>query len=299
MSSQSRKIHCAYCLDEGHHINRCQDQSIALLHEGIEETAAIDYKVELNSAYLIHTLTALSHSELKVLGYKLNISNLGKMPTDKIISILTDKYLLNETRHTYLLENMNLNELDYFADKVYQYTQLDNSAYTMTLDAIRSKLYNNHPANNDYNVLIKLDELEDNLEDICPLCLENTFHQNIIRTNCNHHYCDNCILKHIRNTQNNLSETLLCPLCRSDIYLITTFNSNICERIVKKTMFSQQIDDDSTIYIHHLPINVDLNSINYINNGLDTLVLLVYAYVGINIMLYIWYAINDDMLLIL
>jgi hypothetical protein len=308
MSSQSRRINCTYCLGEGHRINRCQDQSIALLHEGIEEVAAIDNKVEINSAFLRHYLLVLSLAELKVIGYKLNVQKVGKMSTDDIISILTDKYLLNVTRHAYLIDNMNLNELDYFAEKVYkvyQYTIFDKSDETieldtMTLDTIRHKLYNKHPANKDYNVLIKLDdEDEEMVEDNCPLCLEIIDPQNLIRTNCNHHYCDNCTLNHIRNTQNSLSDVLLCPLCRSNINLITVFNSNVCDRVIKKTMFAELIDEDCTMYIHHLPINIDLNSILYINNGLDILASLVYAYIGINIVLYLWNAVDNNETLLL
>lgn len=299
MSSQPRIIHCAYCIGEGHHINRCQDQSILLLHEEIEEIAAIDKTVGMNSDFLRHNLRRLNPAELKVLGYKLRLPNMSKMSIDNIISSLLDIYILNNTRHAYLIDNMNLNELDYFAEKVYQYTLLDQSTEIITLDAIRCKLYNKHPANNDYNVLISLDEREDIFEDKCPMCLEIIDPQNLIRTNCNHYYCDNCVLKHIRNTQNSLSDALLCPLCRSNIDLITTFNSSVRDKVVKKTLFAELTHDDCTMYIHHLPINIDLNSIIYINNGLETAVSLVYAYIGLNILLYLWIAADNDTLLLL
>lgn len=298
MSSQSRIINCTYCLGEGHRINRCQDQSIALLHEGIEEVAAIDNKVELNSDFLRHYLLALSIAELKVIGYKLNVQKLGKMSSDNIISILTDKYLLNETRHAYLIDNMNLNELDYFADKVYQYTILDQSDETIELDAIRSKLYNKHPANNDYNVLIAQDEPHDIFEDKCPMCLETIESDDLISTNCNHLFCNNCMLKHIRNTQNNLSDVLLCPLCRTNINLITTFSSSVHDRVIKKTMFTELINEDTMVF-YPLPANQDILCLTNINYGIDVACSLVYAYIGINIMVYLWNAVENELLLTL
>lgn len=301
MSSQPRIIHCTYCIGEGHHINRCKDHSILLLHEEMEEIAAIDKAVEMNSEFLRHNLRRLNLAELKVLGYKLHVPNISKISIENIISSLLDIYLLNTNRHAYLIDNMNLNELDYFADKVYQYTLLDESTEIMSLDAIRYKLYNKHPANKDYDVLIKLDERDDVFEDKCPLCLEIIEPQYLVSTNCNHYYCDNCMLNHIRNTQNNMSDELLCPLCRSNIDLITTFNSSSRDKVIKKTMFAQQINDECTMFIHHLPINVDLDSIIYINNGLDTLASLVYAYIGLNILLYLWMAVteeNDTLLLL-
>jgi len=305
MSSQPRIIHCTFCLGEGHHINRCQDPSIGLLHEGIEEIAAIENKIDMNTGYLKHFLSVLTLSEIKVLGYKHKIPSLGKMLQDNIISILSDKYLSNDTRHKYIIENMNLNELDYFADKVYQYTQLDDST-SITLDMIRCKLYDNHPANIDYNVLIQLDENECDekfFEDKCPMCLENIDTQDLVRTNCNHYYCNTCMLKHIRNVQNNMLDDLLCPLCRTNINLLTTFSSDVCDRITKKTMFNIKYDDadddNYSVYVHRLPINIDLNSMIYINNGLNTLTSLIYIYIGINIILHIWTALEEEGIIIL
>lgn len=308
MSSQARIIHCTFCLGEGHHINRCQDPSIGLLHEGIEEIAAIENKIDMNTGYLQHFLSVLTAAELKVLGYKHKIPSLGKMPQDNIITILSDKYLSNDTRHKYIIENMNLNELDYFADKIYQYTQLDDST-SITLDMIRCKLYDNHPANIDYNVLIQFDENEINekiFEDKCPMCLENIDTKDLVRTNCNHYYCNTCMLKHIRNVQNNMLDDLLCPLCRTNINLLTTFSSDVRDQIVKKTMFNIKYDDDDddddenySVYVHRLPINVDLNSMIYINNGLNTITSLIYIYIGINIILHIWNALEAEGILVL
>lgn len=305
MSSQPRIIHCAYCLGEGHHINRCQDSSIGLLHEGIEEIAAIDTKVEMKTEYLKYFLSVLTANELKVLGYKHKIPSLGKMPQDNIISILSDKYLSNDTRHKYIIENMNLNELDYFADKVYQYTQLDDST-SITLDMIRSRLYDNHPANIDYNVLIQLEEKECDemlFEEKCPMCLDNIETLDVVRTNCNHYYCNTCMLKHIRNVQNNMLDNLLCPLCRSNINVLTAFSSDVHDKIIKKTMFDvkhdNNDDDNYSIYVHRLPINIDLNSMIYINNGLNRMTTLVYIYIGINIILHIWNALEEEGIIVL
>ena len=95
MSSQPRIIHCTYCIGEGHHINRCKDQSILLLHEEIEEIAAIDKAVGMNSEFLRHNLRRLSPAELKVLGYKLRVPNMSKIPIENIISSLLEIYILN------------------------------------------------------------------------------------------------------------------------------------------------------------------------------------------------------------
>lgn len=48
-------------------------------------------------------------------------------------------------------------------------------------------------------------------KDECPICLQNIKTQ--IKTNCNHIFCDICILRHL-----NISNT--CPMCRAECYII-------------------------------------------------------------------------------
>ena len=73
MPKNKRPIHCSYCNDEGHTINKCNDPTIHLLHEEIEEVAAVDWKSQMNNTYLKTRLLSCSVEELKVLGYKINI----------------------------------------------------------------------------------------------------------------------------------------------------------------------------------------------------------------------------------
>jgi hypothetical protein len=56
-----RAIHCSYCLEEGHHINKCKDETISLLNEEIQEIAAIDWKLNLNSGFVKNKLSSLMY----------------------------------------------------------------------------------------------------------------------------------------------------------------------------------------------------------------------------------------------
>lgn len=139
----SRPIHCSFCLEEGHHIHRCKDTSISLLNEEIEEIAAMDWRLDLSSGFIRNKLSTLTLPELKVLGYRHTVPNMSKINDDALITELSAIFLENTNTHRYIIENMNHSELDYFAEKVHQYTVSCNSEEEMHVDDIREILYDN------------------------------------------------------------------------------------------------------------------------------------------------------------
>jgi hypothetical protein len=154
----SRPIHCSFCLEEGHHIHRCKDTSISLLNEEIEEIAAMDWRLDLSSGFIRNKLTSLTLPELKVLGYKHTVPNMSKIDNDALIKELSDIFLENTNTHRYIIENMNQSELDYFAEKVHQYTLSCESEEEMHVDDIREILYDDTDANkNDEITLLPVD----------------------------------------------------------------------------------------------------------------------------------------------
>ena len=152
----SRPIHCSFCLEEGHHIHRCKDTSISLLNEEIEEIAAMDWRLDLSSGFIRNKLTSLTIPELKVLGYKHALPNISKIDNDALIKELSDIFLENTNTHRYIIENMNQSELDYFAEKVHQYTVSLNSDEEMHVDDIREILYDDDDADANKNDEIAL-----------------------------------------------------------------------------------------------------------------------------------------------
>ena len=145
----SRPIHCSFCLEEGHHIHRCKDTSISLLNEEIEEIAAMDWRLDLSSGFIRNKLSSLTLPELKVLGYKHTVPNMSKIDNDALIKELSDIFLENKNTHRYIIENMNQSELDYFAEKVHQYTVACESEEEFRVDDIREILYGDNDNDND------------------------------------------------------------------------------------------------------------------------------------------------------
>jgi hypothetical protein len=148
----SRPIHCSFCLEEGHHIHRCKDTSISLLNEEIEEIAAMDWRLDLGSGFIRNKLSTLTLPELKVLGYRHTVPNMSKINDDALITELSDIFLENTNTHRYIIENMNHSELDYFAEKVHQYTVSCNSdEENMQIDDIREILYGDNDVDSNKN----------------------------------------------------------------------------------------------------------------------------------------------------
>ena len=294
---QPRIIHCSFCLGEGHHIHRCKDSSISLLNEEIEEIAAIDWKADLNYSFLIHKLSELSLEELKVLGFKHEVPYVSKIATIDLKNMLTNIFALNLNRHRYIIENMNLDELDYYADKVYHYTMLNNHGDEITLNSVKQQLYRDHPAYMKYDITLYIESKQNAFEEQCPLCLENIPPELIVSTNCNHNFCCNCMLKHIRNNQNNKNEHVSCPLCRTVINNMNVFTQETYDQITAKNMFVSSEPDDVIYYSIPLSVSDVLNAkeMSEFNQYIQLKTISYGSIFGLFLLFYIWCAISNAM----
>jgi len=242
MTKQPRIIHCSYCLDEGHRINRCNDPSIQLLNEHMDEIAAIDWKADMNSEYLIHKLKTLSEPELHILGYKYNISSLTKLTANEVVEKLVDVYKSNQNTLVYIINNMNLDEIDYFANKLSEFIRETDNQNDCSLVDIRSNLYANHPANTDYNISVILGRDNSNIRYGCSSCITEVDQDNMISTNCNHTYCSDCIFRNIRANQNENSDHILCKRCDEEITSITAFSEETVATMLDNLLITEYTD---------------------------------------------------------
>lgn len=176
----SRPIHCSFCLEEGHHIHRCKDTSISLLNEEIEEIAAMDWRLDLSSGFIRNKLTSLTLPELKVLGYKHTVPNMSKIDNDSLINELSDIFLENTNTHRYIIENMNQSELDYFAEKVHQYTASCESEEEMHVDDIREILYDDTDENKNHEITLLPVDISLNTDFMQPIAYSLNLGLNVI-----------------------------------------------------------------------------------------------------------------------
>jgi hypothetical protein len=63
---------------------------------------------------------------------------------------------------------------------------------------------------------IKAADLEKEMVDVCPICLDHHKKKNCWHANCGHEFGDECLGKWIE-TKRQAREIICCPVCRSQI----------------------------------------------------------------------------------
>lgn len=119
MSQKTKRLlHCSFCDDEGHTINHCQDPQIQYLVKEFNEFIALDMKCKFKMKYLTYVISLYNISEIRVLGYQVNLSIGKKTKKDFINELIDEYYDTNDTTYINIIENMNESELNYFAKKI-------------------------------------------------------------------------------------------------------------------------------------------------------------------------------------
>lgn len=113
-----RLLHCSFCDDEGHTINNCQDPQIQYMVKEFNEFIAFDMKCKFKMKYLTYVISLYNISEIRVLGYQVNLSIGKKAKKDFVNELLDEYYDTNDTKYSNIIENMNDSELTYFAKKI-------------------------------------------------------------------------------------------------------------------------------------------------------------------------------------
>jgi hypothetical protein len=113
-----RLLHCSFCDDEGHTINNCQDQQIQYMVKEFNEIIALDMKCKFKMKYLTYVISLYNISEIRVLGYQVNLSIGKKAKKDFVNELLDEYYDTNDIKYSNIIENMNDSELTYFAKKI-------------------------------------------------------------------------------------------------------------------------------------------------------------------------------------
>lgn len=113
-----RLLHCSFCDDEGHTINNCQDPQIQYMVKEFNEFIALDMKCKFKMKYLTYVISLYNISEIRLLGYQVNLSIGKKAKKDFVNELLDEYYDTNDIKYSNIIENMNDSELTYFAKKI-------------------------------------------------------------------------------------------------------------------------------------------------------------------------------------
>ena len=77
------------------------------------------------------------------------------------------------------------------------------------------------------DIIIQNNDINDSEEKIeCSICLEN---KELVATNCNHSFCENCLIEWLQKNEN-------CPLCREKIDYFTDTQTKTKVLILKNEL---------------------------------------------------------------
>ena len=117
------------------------------------------------------------------------------------------------------IERMFLLELAIaYLSNVYIYSNMDNESYNLN----RKNLIN---CSFHINKTENLNEIKN-----CNICYDNKKLKNFVSLNCNHNFCENCIIKTLKINSNCIPT---CALCRSEIKDITSRTLKINAKIIE------------------------------------------------------------------
>jgi len=101
---------------------------------------------------------------------------------------------------------------------------------TVLHNAIRRYRYQQKNREPKFNIQIKKASIE-NASCDCPICYESVLTKKSIKTNCEHSFCGECVIKLLdKSNQNN---HLNCPMCREKITIFTMYDNGLIDKMSK------------------------------------------------------------------
>jgi hypothetical protein len=246
-SSPSQLTKCGFCCVHGHNINSCDHPHIIELMEMLD--TVVNTTIPGGDASPVHSfLQSLPKNHLKMVALKHSIVTSASKATliSKImdyhfyahpdpvwrsalpsvevrlqrfqaktmrirIMILQDRLNLNDPIPMRQLARMGLPQLNELYEIFEQEVALlpsDNHAYN----------YANNPGLVDrkFRIATKLTVVPENADQYatveCAICLENVTTHHVVKLNCNHEFCGECITETLKSVQANKAPS--CALCR-------------------------------------------------------------------------------------
>ena len=208
---------CSFCNQVGHKINNCNNKNIEVLYKKCIEALVFSTNIFNSNIFMYIWLYYLTIHERKVLTYKIfNCSKHINKFSILINKLLINKLLENESDNIDFMEVFN--EID--DETIKFYIELINIEFSekhmKELYINKITLYKSSQKKFNIETEIILEDVNKNNE--CPICLDNTNISNkLIKTDCNHNYCDKCLKKYLYSLNNGININPSCACCRTPI----------------------------------------------------------------------------------
>jgi hypothetical protein len=174
--------------------------------------------------YVINLRNRYSEEEINMVTAVLQLS---------MLSIMNDNINFNNNINNNIIENNinnNIIEND-INNNIFINNIIDNNIDFMNIfeDEQETPL-GEHVRNID--VVLHNDTIEEGVECECPVCYCPLEPSTILKTNCNHSYCKDCIVRHVTSFLTKTSVPT-CPVCREHIVSIQVPNEQLIGEVTQ------------------------------------------------------------------
>jgi hypothetical protein len=234
---------CSYCNKPGHKINNCNNiERIKKINDDIVERTIFSHMtipyISIVKKYLRMCLCGLSEINLLMLCYYTKIKKYStEYKKSSYINLLVEYYCqkLNQNLNTLtqLLNTISDENYEKYTDEILNNSVSLNLNFELE-EMIVNKVYTYRPPQRKFNIqLVTNSHLPTSTNNECPICYETYPSAEIIRTDCSHNYCKDCLISYFKSLNNN-NTTPSCACCRKTIITLEIRDKKTREEIQKK-----------------------------------------------------------------
>jgi len=224
-NQNSNKIRrCSCCGSQTHNIKLCNDQTLINFEENLFNKKSMLLEIvsiQLNDKISYFTIWVKKQSTKLIKNYALrfcgaNSKNNLQTCIELVINYIWD---ISNSEETNLIEDDNS-----FIQNSYNYLELDLSDFLARLRNEYKQM--NESRKFDITILNNKTKLnDDDLSEECNICYEQNKKIDMIKLNCYHQFCKNCIKQTLKKCSPNCAPS--CAMCRSKIICMTVNDNNI------------------------------------------------------------------------
>jgi hypothetical protein len=229
-----RSIRCSFCKQSGHNIRHCTSNKKDIFKNVIMQYIAIDYRLKLNRKYAKYILSIYPLESVRILGFMCDV----EQPDMALLKNKTSYNTVLFHNQLMLLVTGIIDKLAIYYPQCISpimrdicYDDMIQHSYTAS-QYIQEHCYNYKSLRQIHDILFRecliiIDfsvhcDNKANYSDDCVICFHKLNNDNIIRTNCNHAFCIECLYKWFETQKITHNKQPLCPLCRCHIIQLTT-----------------------------------------------------------------------------
>lgn len=222
--NSNKTRHCSCCGSQNHNIKLCNDQTLINFEENLFNKKSMLLEIvsiQLNDKISYFKIWVKKQSTKLIKNYALRFCGANSKNNLQTCIELVINYIWD------ISNNSAVNEINSddnsFIQNSYSYLELDLSDFLARLRNEYKQMNENRKF--EITILNNKTKIKDDLKEECNICYETIKQKDMIKLNCDHQFCKNCIKQTLKKCSPNTLPC--CAMCRSKIICITINDNNI------------------------------------------------------------------------